>query len=71
MKTKYSAPSTSSGSHTTGKADFVPPAIPIKRPRRKAYKKDKVLSLKLWTSPAEANSQTYKLTVLFFCSDLP
>lgn len=68
--TVFSRPQTNSNPGGKPK-NFVPPAISLDRPTMKTYAKSEVLSLKLRSNPAEANSQTYELTVPFFRSGTP
>ncbi len=53
-------------SANTGRKPFVPPPIPLERPTVKELKKQEYLTMKLRSDPADANSQTYDLTIQFF-----
>ena len=63
---KVSQPSTK-----TGRKPFVPPPIPLERPTVKELKKQEYLTMKLRSDPADANSQTYDLTIQFFRTGTP
>lgn len=58
-------------SANTGKKPFVPPPIPLARPAIKELKKQEYLTMKLRSDPADANSQTYDLTIQFFRTGAP
>jgi len=49
----------------------VPPAIQLARPAKKEFSKDQLLTLKLRTTPDDASSQTYELSVPFFRTGTP
>lgn len=54
-----------------GRKPFVPPPIPLERPAIKELKKQEYLVMKLRSDPADANSQTYDLTIQFFRTGTP
>ena len=58
-------------SANTGRKPFVPPPIPLERPTVKELKKQEYLTMKLRSDPADANSQTYDLTIQFFKTGTP
>ena len=63
---KVSQPSAS-----TGRKSFAHPPIPLERPTVKELKKQEYLTMKLRSDPADANSQTYDLTIQFFRTGTP
>lgn len=63
---KVSQPSTK-----TGRKPYVPPPIPLERPTVRELKKQEYLTMKLRSDPADANSQTYDLTIQFFRTGTP
>lgn len=71
MTNSQSRLSGSHGSQKSPKKQYVPPAISFDRPEKKKLSKNDVLALKLRSTPSDANSQTYELTVPFFKSGTP
>ena len=58
-------------SANTGRKSFAHPPIPLERPAVKELKKQEYLTMKLRSDPADANSQTYDLTIQFFRTGTP
>ena len=56
--------------HATKRIVDLPP-IPLDRPEKQKLQKDAYITLKLRTSPADADSQTYDLTLVYFNSGSP
>ena len=71
MPNSFSRLATAPGSQKGSQRQYVPPAISLERPKARNYQKNDVLSLKLRSNPANADSQTYELTVPFFRSGTP
>ena len=58
-------------SANTGRKSHARPPIPLERPAVKELKKQEYLTMKLRSDPADANSQTYDLTIQFFRTGTP
>lgn len=50
---------------------MITPVIPLTRPVKKEARKDNMLTFKLRTNPAQADSTTYELSVTFFSDGTP
>jgi hypothetical protein len=70
MPAIHSKPAGPGGMATANKR-YVQPVIGLERPSKKELKKDECLTFKLRSSPNDANSLTYEITVPFFRNGSP
>ena len=58
----------SNNNHKTG---FLPPPIPLERPKAKTLQKDEYLVMKLQSIPNKSTSLVYELNVSYFKDGMP
>ena len=71
MTTQFRAVDTLNSNASRRARQFIPPPIPFKRPPHQELKKDQQLTVTLRSNPTDPHSQTYNLTIPFFCHGTP